>query len=206
MTLDVLQQFGITSDYDAAVRTYTVTPQHYRSPDTIQVEGDWSNSAFWLAAGVKVTGLKSDSLQRDCSFLQLKGQSSIDATDVPDLVPILSVCAALRKGTTHIQGIKRLRIKESDRIKTTLAMLEALGCRAQLCLDSNDKVTIHGTGSIPGGAIVDGANDHRIVMAAAIAASFADVPVTIRGAQAVAKTYARFFADFQDLGGKVHVI
>jgi len=205
MTLDVLQQFGISSSYDSATRTYTIDPQQYRYPDTMSVEGDWSNSAFWLAADLEVTGLKSDSLQRDRSFLQVKDQRVIDATDIPDLVPILSVYAALRVGTTCIHGIERLRIKESDRIKTTLAMLQALGCNAELRASEGEELLIHGTATIPGGT-VDGANDHRIVMAAAIAASFAEKPVTIQGAQAVAKTYARFFADFKQLGGRVHVV
>jgi len=210
VTLDVLQQFGISSDYNAVTCTYTVDPQQYRSPGSISVEGDWSNAAFWLAAGIEVTGLKSDSLQRDRNFLQVKDQARIDATDIPDLVPILSVYAALRKGITCIHGIERLRIKESDRTKTTLAMLQALGCKAELRSgsqsDGSEELIIQGTTTIPGGGTVDGANDHRIVMAAAIAASFAKSPVTITGAQAVAKTYAHFFDDFQDLGGKVHVI
>ncbi|MCL2437866.1 MAG: 3-phosphoshikimate 1-carboxyvinyltransferase [Coriobacteriia bacterium] len=206
MTLDILRQFGITVEFDESNTYYIRGDQQYRSPGDITAEGDWSNSAFWLAANVEVVGLKADSLQRDRSFLQVRDQAVIDATDIPDLVPILSVCAALRTGMTRICGIKRLRLKESDRIETTLAMLEALGCKAELCSDSKDEIVIHGSGTIPGGETVDGANDHRIVMAAAIAASFAEAPVAISGAQAVAKTYAHFFSDFQDLGGKVYVV
>jgi len=227
MTLDVLAQFGIIIDHDGANRYHIKGGQSYQSPGTIEVEGDWSNSAFWLAANVEVAGLNPDSLQRDRLFLELKDKQHIDATDVPDLVPILSVYAALKKGTTTITGIERLRIKESDRIKTTFALLDALGCKVELGpidetwtpvdeLDPLDEeamykewenhklaLIVHGTGSIPGGAKVNGANDHRIVMAAAIAGSFADAPVTILGAQAVAKTYAHFFEDFCTLGGRV---
>ena len=212
MTLDVLRKFGISIRYDG-VNTYHIAGnQQYVSPGTIAVEGDWSNSAFWLATDVEVTGLNYNSLQRDRSFIHIKDQSVIDATDIPDLVPILSVIAARRQRTgkgmmmTCIRGIKRLRLKESDRIETTLAMLKALGCKAMLCPTDDDKIYVFSTGTIPGGGVVDGANDHRIVMAAAIAASFAEEPVTIQGAHAVAKTYAHFFEDFEQLGGIAHVV
>ena len=212
MTLDVLRRFGITVQYDGAGTYHVAGNQRYVPPGNIVVEGDWSNSAFWLATEVEVTGLNYNSLQRDRSFIHIKDHSVIDAADIPDLVPILSVLAAARQRTgkgmmmTCIRGIKRLRLKESDRIETTLAMLKALGCKAMLCPTDDDKIYVFSTGMIPGGGVVDGANDHRIVMAAAIAASFAEEPVTIRGAQAVAKTYARFFADFKELGGEVHVV
>jgi len=204
MTLDVLQQFGIHIEYDASTNTYTVPgKQTYQSPGTITAEGDWSNAAFWLAANVEVTGLDPQSLQRDRSFLTVKDSNHINATDVPDLVPILSVNAALQDRTTTITGIKRLRIKESDRIETTIDLLTRLGCNIELTAE--DELTIRGTGAVPGGAEVSGANDHRIVMAAAIAGSFAQSPVTIIDAQAVAKTYPHFFEDFTQLGGQVKI-
>jgi 3-phosphoshikimate 1-carboxyvinyltransferase len=219
MTRDVLSKFGISSKVfsetgaelgkpleSAAGTEYFVEPGQYLSPGSMSVEGDWSNSAVFLVAGVEVTGLNPDSLQRDRHFLTLKDQQLIDATNVPDLVPILGVCAALRTEITRIRGIKRLRLKESDRIQTTLALLQDLGCTASLCADSKDELIICGRGEIPGGGIVEGAGDHRIVMAAALAASFANKSVTLKGAQAVAKTYARFFTDFKQLGGRIDVI
>ena len=204
ITEEVLRNFGVSvgHEYHREI-SYQIRPQTFRSPGYISVEGDWSNAAFWLAAGVEVTGLNPVSFQRDRNFSKLKNQPTIDATDVPDLVPILAVCASLQLGTTCITGINRLRIKESDRIETTLAMLRALGCGVELSPDCD--LLIHGTGTIPGGSTVDGANDHRIVMAAAIAASFALDSVTITGAQAVAKTYPNFFSEFERLGGVVHV-
>jgi 3-phosphoshikimate 1-carboxyvinyltransferase len=211
MTIEVLKSFGICIKYkhdDGELRRFEIAGgQEYTTPQTLSIEGDWSNAAFWLAAGVEVTGLKTDSLQRDRHFQTVKDQYTIDATDIPDLVPILSVYAALHHdGPTCIKGIKRLRLKESDRIKSTLAMLEALGCKAELCSSCEDELFIYSHGEIPGGGVVDGAGDHRIVMAAAIAASNASEPVVIKGAQAVAKTYGRFFEDFNKLGGKAHVI
>jgi len=226
MTLDVLELFGIKIERDGD--TYRIPGrQMYKSPLSVEVEGDWSNSAFWLAAGIELRGLNPQSLQLDRLFLEVKDQAEIDAVNIPDLVPILSVYAALKEGTTVITGIERLRIKESDRIETTFAMLDALGCAVELGpvdeiwtsideVDPFDKselgkawenhklaLTIHGTGDIFGGGVINGANDHRIVMAAAIAGSFAQTPVTILGAQAVAKTYPHFFEDFMSLGGHV---
>jgi len=201
ITLDVLRQFDITIECPEPNHYHIPGNQRYVSPETTVVEGDWSNSAFWLAAGVEVTGLESQSLQRDKVFAAVKDQPEIDVSNIPDLVPILSICAALRTGTTRIYNIKRLRRKESDRIATIRAMLHALGCSAQA---SDDALLIHGTGEIRGG-IVDGANDHRIVMAAAIAASSAQDAVTITGADAVAKTYPHFFEDYRRLGGHIAV-
>ncbi|MCL2379596.1 MAG: 3-phosphoshikimate 1-carboxyvinyltransferase [Coriobacteriia bacterium] len=199
MTLDVLQQFGIAIEHPQAGNYRIPGNQQYVTPGTIAVEGDWSNAAFWLAAGVEVTELNLQSLQRDKLFVAVQNQAEIDVTDIPDLVPILAVWAALRKNQTYIHGIERLRLKESDRIASTLAMLQALGCTVQAI---DDGLLVQGAGQIRGG-IVDGANDHRIVMAAAVAASYAHEPVTIIGAAAVAKTYPHFFEDYRYLGGVI---
>ncbi|MCL2680646.1 MAG: 3-phosphoshikimate 1-carboxyvinyltransferase [Coriobacteriia bacterium] len=204
LTLAVLRQFGITvqcTDDQAAesVHYRIAGGQRYTSPGSISVEGDWSNSANWLAAGLTVTGLNPHSLQRDRSFSAIKDQPEIDATDIPDLVPILAVCAALRRGQTRIYGIKRLRLKESDRIKTTHALLQALGCEVYA---SDNQLLICGSGTITGGT-VDAAGDHRIVMAAAIAGSYASTAVKIVGADAVTKTYPDFFTDYCHLGGQL---
>ena len=113
----------------------------------------------------------------------------IDAKQIPDLVPILTVVASAAIGDTEIVGAARLRIKESDRIATTTAMLNALGGNAEA---REDGILVHGTGQLRGG-IADGANDHRIVMSAAVAALLCDGPVTIKGAEAIQKSYPLFF-------------
>ena len=125
----------------------------------------------------------------------------IDASQIPDLVPILCVAAAAAEGKTEIYNAGRLRMKESDRLETTAALLTALGISAQT---GPDFLTVQG-GAITGGS-VDGANDHRIVMAAAIAATASSSPVTIRGAEAVAKSYPDFWEVYQSLGGVIHVL
>ncbi len=178
--------------------------QPFRSPGTVRVEGDWSNAAFFLAARalgnpVQVENLAADSPQGDRAAAALlpalEEPAVVCAADIPDLVPILSVVAACRKGAVFTD-IRRLRLKESDRVASVIAMLEALGGRAQA--DENS-LTVYGTGLT--GGLVDSANDHRIAMSAAIAATVCREPVTILGAQCVEKSYPRFWAEYQRLGG-----
>ena len=178
-------------------------PDH-RSPGRITVEGDWSNGAFFLAAEalenhVTVCNLNPLSVQGDRAAAfwlpKLKDHCTISAADIPDLVPILSVVAAVNKGAVFTD-IQRLRLKESDRIMSTIAMLEALGGKAEA---TEDTLTVYGTGLI--GGTVRSFNDHRIAMSAAIAATVCKRPVTILGADCVQKSYPLFFDEYSRLGG-----
>ena len=162
----------------------------------ITVEGDWSNGAFWLAANalgsaLQVTGLRADSPQGDrvCAELlpALAEHQTIDAADIPDLVPILSVVAAANQGAVFT-NIGRLRLKESDRVASVCAMLSALGGKAEA---TDDTLTVYETGLT--GGTVDSVNDHRIAMSAAIAATVCKEPVTILGAECVEKSYPKFW-------------
>ena len=209
MTLQALTQFGVEAVPTG--RGWRVAGgQAYRSPAELDVEGDWSAAAFWLAANalggaVEVTGLRDDTAQGDRAAIDLLGRPEIDAEHVPDLVPALAVAAARLPQRTVVTGAARLRLKESDRLATTAALLRALGHR---CAVTGDGLIIEGCPPEPTGAPVrevDGANDHRIVMAAAVAAAFADRPVRIRGIEAVEKSYPDFFRDFTALGGTLHV-
>ena len=165
----------------------------------ITVEGDWSNGAFWLAANalgskLYVAALRQDSAQGDrvCADLlpRLPEHITIDASDIPDLVPILAVVAAANQGAVFT-NIARLRLKESDRVASVIAMLTALGGKAEA--DENT-LTVFGTG-LHGGT-VDSMNDHRIAMSAAIAATVCTAPVTILGAECVEKSYPRFWEEY----------
>lgn len=225
MTLDVLRLFGIEINVSADERVFFVPGgQSYRSPGQIQTEGDWSNAAFWLTAGalsesgIMVTGLSARSRQGDRAVLEILerfgarvsggGDASvsggalcaceIDASQIPDLVPVLSVAAAAASGTTVIRGAGRLRLKESDRLCTVRQMLCALGGRAR---ETQDGLIITG-GPLSGGR-VDAAGDHRIAMAAAVASVCCKGPLEILGAEAVGKSYPTFFEDFAALGGRV---
>ena len=178
---------------------------HYHSPGHIEVEGDWSNGAFFLAANelgsaLSIRGLDQNSVQGDRAILgNLKqmdiGSPAIDVSDIPDLVPIMAVVAAAKHGASFT-NIRRLRMKESDRVATVMEMIENLGGKADA---SEDTLIIHGTGLI--GGTVDSHNDHRIAMAAAIAATVCQKPVTILGADAVSKSYPKFWEEYERLGG-----
>ena len=196
----------------------------YRTPGTVRVGGDWSNAAFWLAAGalsesgVTVENIDMRSTQGDRAVLgalallgarvergatsvtvrpdRLKG-CRLDVSSCPDLVPPLAAVAACAEGTTTIVGAARLRIKESDRLQTVSDAVLALGGRAT---QTADGLVIEGSPSLAGG-VVDAANDHRIAMMSAVLATRCEGPATIRGAQCVAKSYPAFFEDFAALGG-----
>ncbi len=209
MTLEALRCFGITVEPTGG-GWQIPGRQRYRTPGTVEAEGDWSAAAFWhaanaLGADICMEGLDPDSSQGDRAVLRLLGQARIDAEGVPDLVPALAVAAASLPQVTQITGAARLRLKESDRLATTAAMLEALGHRVKI---TGDGLVVEGGAPGPCDAeirTVDGANDHRIVMAAVVAAATADRPVRILGAGAVEKSYPDFFRDYASLGGQIHV-
>ena len=207
LTLSVLRQFGIRIE---EMENGWGIPgnQRYASPSAVEAEGDWSAAAFWLGAdqlgnAVAVGGLDPASCQGDKAIEKLLAQigGEIDVTDTPDLMPVLAaVAAALPGQETRITGAARLRLKESDRITAMAKTVRALGGSAE---EYPDGLKIHGT-KLTGGT-VDGINDHRVVMSAAVAATVCENPVTILGAEAVNKSYPGFWKDFEALGGQVHV-
>ena len=201
MTQKAMSIFGVRTN------DYIVAPgQSFHTPGIWTVEGDWSNGAFFLAAQalgnpLDVQNLNPDSPQGDrasASLLkQLNENIVIDASDIPDLVPILSIVAGAKNGAIF-KNIQRLRIKESDRVASTIAMLEALGGKAEA---TEDTLTVYGTGYR--GGTVDAQNDHRIAMSTAIAATVCTEPVTVLGAEAVKKSYPKFWDEYARLGGKL---
>ena len=202
MTIAALNTFGI--QIPEADQRYTINPQSFRSPGDWIVEGDWSNGAFWLAAqalgsDLDITNLNFDSPQGDRAVVQclkaLETTAVIDAAHTPDLVPVLAVAAAAKEGATFINAA-RLRIKETDRLETTAALINGLGGKAVI---ENDTLTVTGTG-LTGGS-VDATGDHRIAMAAAVAATVCAEPVTVHGAESVEKSYPAFWQDYKMLGG-----
>lgn len=200
MTLNTLKEFGVNVDIDKNI--YTVKPQKYISPEEISAEGDWSAAAFWqvlnkICGDVRVDGMNENSYQGDRKIMDLLDETNIDASQIPDLVPILCILAASRKGTTVIKGAARLRHKESDRLLAMTECIKSLGGNAE---ETDDGMIIYGTGKLSGG-VVDGFGDHRVVMSAAIASCISKNKVEITGAEAVAKSYPAFFDDFKKLGG-----
>jgi 3-phosphoshikimate 1-carboxyvinyltransferase len=212
MTINAMQRAGVTVAARWGRHRFEVVPLPYRPFDGA-VEADWSQAGFWYAANflgsrVALRGLDPQSAQGDMVIadwyetLGRPGEASLDISGCPDLLPPLAVMAACRGGTTHFVNAARLRLKESDRLATTAALLRSLGAQAE---EGPDSLTVRGVPAFTGGT-VDGANDHRIVMAAAIAATRAAGPVTILGAQAVEKSYPGFWDDYKRLGGEIHVL
>lgn len=192
--------------------------QRFAPPKTQRVEGDWSGAAAFLcmgalsARGVTVEGLDPDSVQGDRAILTLlrrfgaAAETSHDAVTVrrgalrgidwdasqtPDLVPVVAALAALAEGETHITGAARLRDKESDRLRSAAALLRALGADVS---ETAEGLVIRGKRALAGGT-ADAANDHRVAMAAAVAACGCENPVALRGAECVGKSYPRFWED-----------
>ncbi len=207
ITLETLRPFGIR--IDSTESGWRIPGgQHYRSPGRIDAEGDWSSAAFWFAGNhlgseIECRGLNPNSVQGDRRIVdQLNALGGeIDVSDTPDLVPALSVAAARYPGVTRITGAARLRLKESDRLHAVSEMLARMGAEVS---ELQDGLIISG-GDTLSGAVIDGYNDHRIVMAAAIAATAANAPITISDAQAVRKSYPAFFETFNALGGQAYV-
>ena len=228
ITVSVLRKFGI--QIDEQENTYTIKGnQQFISPEEISVEGDWSNASFFLCAGalcekgVTVTDLDINSPQGDKKILEvltsmgadvkISGNKitvkknklngiTVDASDIPDAVPIISVMACACNGDTIIINAQRLRIKESDRIKSVVEMLHSVGGDVE---ETDDGMIIHGSATLNGG-VVNGYNDHRIVMSASILSTLCKEDVIITDSNAVEKSYPDYFADFNKMGGNVNVL
>lgn len=228
MTLSALARYGIKIKREKK-HYYIAGCQRYHSPGLVEVEGDWSNAAFWLCAGaisgrdITCENLNLASLQGDkdvTSLLERFGAKityeyncvavskgslhgiEIDARDIPDLVPVLAAVASVSKGTTVIKNAQRLRMKESDRLNSVTETLTALGANIR---QTRDGLIILGKKALTGGK-VDSFGDHRIAMTAAVAACGCDGEVVIKGAQAVSKSYPAFFEDYSSLDGDVQYI
>ena len=223
MTLSTLSRFGVR--FETGDDRVTVLPSKLSSPGAVTAEGDWSAAAYWLCAGalspdgVRVTGIGPDTSQGDRAIItilenmgaqvacqngeccvkrgELRGVT-VDATDIPDLVPPVAALAALADGKTVICGASRLRLKESDRLAALTAALSSLGADIK---ETGDGLIIQGKITLPGGT-ADSFGDHRIAMAAALA-SIRSGGVTVTGAEAVSKSYPGFWRDYKKLGGRV---
>ncbi|MGP1569755.1 MAG: 3-phosphoshikimate 1-carboxyvinyltransferase [Eubacteriales bacterium] len=221
LSLSVLKDFGIK--IAERERSFHIEGnQRYVAPaGKVFPEGDWSNAAFWIAAdlisqkmggkGVFCEGLNEKSLQSDRKILDIVRSIKdnyendktliFDVSQIPDILPISAVIAAGRiKGMTKFINARRLRIKESDRLDSTLKLIKSLGGKAEEYAQSLD---VFGTGGFLGGE-VSGCGDHRIVMSAAIATMLAKKPVVIIGSEVCAKSYPTFFDDYERLGGKIY--
>lgn len=209
MTAEVMERFGVHVE-ETPDGWRVPGGQRYR-PNSLAIEADWSQAGFFYAAlglgnNLDIQGMNPDSTQGDRIIvpyyekLARDGDVELDVSQCPDLVPPLAVHAAVRRGTTRIVNAARLRIKESDRLATVTATLNALGANIK---EYPDSLTIHGVDALAGGVEVDCCNDHRIAMMAAVAATRCKEPVTLLGAQCVDKSYPDFWKDYAALGGQI---
>lgn len=217
ITLQVLRTFG--ADIKEENNTFYINPCRLSGCD-FTVEADWSNAAFPLCMGAEVTGLNPESAQGDKAIIDvLKDMGAkiignykadvsalhgcrVNAAHIPDAVPVIAAVAATAEGETVVFNGERLRIKESDRIQTTCEMLRSLGADIR---ETDDGMIINGKKTLSGGE-TPSFNDHRIAMAAAVAAVKCEGNVIIRNAEAVNKSYPSFFEDYNRLGGKARVL
>lgn len=226
MTIRTMKQFGV--NIQATEKGWHIKGgQSYKTCD-YTTDGDWSQAAFFMVLGavsgkVTVKGVAKDSTQGDKKCAEIlarfgakvtqldnevtveKGELkaiTIDASQIPDLVPVLSVCAAFAEGTTKIINAERLRIKECDRLKATAELLNNLGGKVK---ELSDGLEITGVSSLKGGN-VNGYNDHRIVMSAAVCAARSDEDITATFAMSINKSYPDFYIDYNSIGGKAHVL
>ncbi len=233
ITLSVMEKFGVVinkadNSYEViGSQKYTVKDEYTKENIGINVEGDWSQAAFFLCAGalcgdLSVLNLDINSTQGDKAIVQyLKAfgadieilsnsvkvkkselhSATINAIDTPDLVPVVAVMSCFAKGETKITGVSRLKFKESDRLLSTTDMIKSLGGDATY---TDDVLTVFGSGTLLGGE-VDSFNDHRIVMSSAVAGLLCQNDTIINDAHAVNKSYSDFFNDYNSLGGKADV-
>ena len=221
MTLEALRLSGIS--VTATDGGYHISGgQSYDAPETMAVEGDWSNAAPFLCmgalsrGGVAVTGLNLESVQGDKAIVQILRElgavidvgddrvsvrrgtlrgAVIDAAMIPDIIPALAALCAAADGETRIVNAGRLRLKESDRLGGTARLLRALGADARV---DGDSLIIRGRPELSGG-MAETESDHRMAMAAAVAACACRGAVTVTDPGCVKKSYPGFWDDLSSL-------
>lgn len=227
MTIDTMKRFGACISHNDS-EFITEPIKSYKSPKEYIVEGDWSNAAFFMVMGAlggdtTIKNLNQNSYQSDKMILDLFSLAGIDykvtenkaevfksqinpfqfdVSECPDLFPVLSILACGANGKSILYNAKRLRIKESDRIKSTKELILNLGGKAE---ETEDSLIIYGNGKLYGGT-VNSYNDHRIAMSAYVASAICENDVILNDAKAIDKSYPSFMDDFRSIGGKADVI
>jgi 3-phosphoshikimate 1-carboxyvinyltransferase len=226
LSLQVLSDFGIEIVHHNYTMFEIQGRQEYKPRDYC-IEGDFSQAAFFLCAGalgadVTLQGLDMNSLQGDREIIailkqmgadvmeesdKIKAKSKelkgivIDASQIPDIIPVLAATTCLAKGQTVIKNAQRLRIKECDRLSATVKELTALGA---VIREEPDWMHIIGVDHLAGGCEVQSHGDHRIAMMLAIIAQKCNQPIIINEYKCVSKSYPNFFRDYQALGGEIN--
>ena len=229
LTLEILKLAGIeivNNDY----KSFDIRGNQTYKPFDYTVEGDYSQVAFWIVAGiisanrdneVKCFHVNKNSLQGDREIIEIVTRMGakleifddyvivkpsktkgtvIDISQCPDIGPVLTVLAALSEGETRIINGERLRIKESDRITSIKTELNKLGGNVS---EEGDSLIIQGVEGFRGGITVNAWNDHRIAMSLAIASTRCEKEIILEEAESVRKSYPHFWDDFEKMGGEI---
>jgi len=232
LTLEILKLAGIeivNNNY----KSFDIRGNQIYKPFDYTVEGDYSQVAFWIVAGiisanrdneVKCLHVNKNSLQGDREIIEIVERMGanleifedyvivkpsktkgtvIDISQCPDIAPILTVLAALSEGETRIINGERLRIKESDRITSIKTELNKLGANVA---EEGDSLIIQGVEGFTGGVTVSAWNDHRIAMSLAVASSRCEKEIVLEEAESVRKSYPHFWDDFVKMGGEIEVV
>ena len=215
ITLEVLERAGVRIEKNGG--EIVVYPSEYKTEKELVCEGDWSGSAFLLSLGVtsgkaEVKGLNLNSRQGDERIIDIiksaggkieEGENSVTAykselkgfevnlENCPDLAPVVAVLSGKAKGESRIKGLKRLKIKESDRFSAICDFLKEAGVKFTA---TDGEITVFGNGELKGGNF-DGYGDHRIVMAETVLSASAVGSSVVSGAESVKKSYPEFFKD-----------
>ena len=232
LTLEILKLAGIqivNNNY----KSFDIKGNQIYKPFDYTVEGDYSQVAFWIVAGiisankgneVKCLHVNKNSLQGDREIIEIVERMGanieifgdyiivkpsktkgtvIDISQCPDIGPILTVLGALSEGETRIINGERLRIKESDRITSIKTELNKLGANVA---EEGDSLIIQGVEEFKGGVTVNAWNDHRIAMSLAIASTRCEKEIILEEAESVRKSYPHFWDDFVKMGGEIEII
>ncbi len=224
LTKEVMQRYNVCIN-QIGNNIFEIDKQPYFINDGYVVECDWSSAAFFIVAAaltgeLTLCGINENSGQGDRMIIEVLKEAGgyskfesgslvvkktelqavdFDASDCPDIVPIAAVLLAKAKGISHIKGVGRLKYKESDRLYETIKMLDTFGVK---CQTDGDVLTVYGGRLVGGGEIIL-PNDHRIAMAAAVAAVSADFETTLRGMECIKKSYPDFLKHLESAGGKI---
>lgn len=224
LTLDAMASFGVHVNVTAD-GYHIPGGQKYIARDAV-VEGDYSQAANWLCAAalgndIAVAGLNPDSFQGDRGILTaLRDMGAtvsmqegafrvqadklravdVDASNIPDIAPVIALTCCFAEGTSRIYNAGRLRIKECDRLAATVEAINTMGGHAE---ERAEEIIVHGTGELPGGNLCACHNDHRMAMLHAVASTRCEKPLTLDSRECVRKSYPGFWEDLSALGGQI---
>lgn len=231
MTLSLMRRFAV-GYREGSEGEFDLTPRTGNSPATVPVAGDWSQAAVLLCAGavgqpVWVSNLlgseactqgdaeivnvleklgmtiqEKDGLLRALRPADGLSPIHINCDNIPDIAPIIALTCATVPGTSVLDGVARLRIKECDRLEATCGLLGSMGVSVETA-NNGDTLIVHGGSPIRGGFRADVSADHRMAMLLAVAGSIADAPITVHGVESLNKSWPGFLGSYRQLGGSV---